>query len=233
MTTVNPALDAVLAMFAGSYKGEAKEETPKAPKAPKTPKTKKGSGTLHGAPPKVLNMAPAPTFNLPIQGTLDARGFIVKMRSNDRQEKIEAIHAYCGYSFAGNFGDQESAALAKAKREIRPLIVNPEEPFKARTITPTMAGFTVGLPDGTAREIANLLGREKMAQDTLVEQMKIADDKSKGLTERSIALGIAEVEKARIAEIRADLATLCGVSDPRERWAIIDKLELHHWEPIE
>lgn len=209
MTTITPDLQSVLTMFAASYhKNEAPESSPKAPKAPKQPKAKKGSGTIGSAPPKVLNTSPAPTFNLPIQGTLDAKGFIVKMRSNDRQEKIQAIHAYCGYNFAENFGDQESSAIAKAKREIRPLIVNPNEPFKARTIAPSVAGFIAGMPDDLNKKIGHLLARERLSSDILVDQQKIADDTSRDSTERAIAAGMVAVEKERIKEIRAEIANL-------------------------
>ena len=64
------------------------------------------------------------------------------------------------------------------------------------------------MPDGTARKVSDLLARERLAAETMSAHEQVSHDSSKSVEERTIANGLAAVERERIAQIRADLATL-------------------------
>lgn len=213
------ALGLLLAKMAASYNRPEPPPVMMAPKAPKVAKPKKGSGSLHCAPPKVQHDTAPPTIAIPATGSLDGEGFVSAMlatydkvdgkkRIPTRDEKIQAIAAYIGYDFGGCYGTQESAAYAKAKREKRSVSVNPAEPFKAKSVLPTMAGFIAGMPQEEAKKIGDLLGRERIYQDNLVDLVKKQDEFKVDLSQE------IRVEKARIAKIHADLAAFGKLFSP-------------------
>ena len=124
-----------------------------------------------------------------------------------RNDMIKAIHAYCGYDNSRNFGSQDQEARAKASRELsgKAIVVGPtreEQKAAARS----MQGFIHGLPDHKARHLQNLLGRETAAVDAMLAHEKDANDSQRSAADRVLSAGLAEVERERLAAIRADIA---------------------------
>ena len=59
-----------------------------------------------------------------------------------------------------------------------------------------------------ARRIANLEGREVAAVDAMLSHQRDADDTSRSDAERNLSAGLAEVERERARQIRADIQSL-------------------------
>lgn len=149
---------------------------------------------------------PMTVIALPPTGTHDARGFLLAMRSaKTRDEMIVAIAGYCGFDRAGDFGGQELAARMKAQREMRgaPKAL----PRPVNSAVPSVAGFVAGVPDMAARKVLDLLAREKLAAQAISEHEQVAGDESVDAPTRSYHSQLLVVETARLAQIRADLAS--------------------------
>jgi hypothetical protein len=135
------------------------------------------------------------TAPLPTAGTLSAKDYIVTMRrASDRDSKIRAIAAYCGFDNRGDYASQEYTATAKAHRELRGNPAPLSRPVHSGSVT--VAGYISGTPDHAAKNRANLLAREVAAVDALIEWEKQGN------------AGMVQVETERLAQIRADLAVL-------------------------
>lgn len=155
---------------------------------------------------------------------LNAREFLLAMRNagqrrNDtgrlytdqskvREDSIQAIHAYVGYDPEQLFGVQESAARTKAQREMGVGLPNPKAPtkFEAHRANRTLAGYVHGMPDSQARQIEDLLGREKLAASEMLRHKKESEDDTRPIEAREISLGMVDFEEDRLMSIRADLA---------------------------
>jgi len=113
-----------------------------------------------------------PTIELPAMGTLDAGGFQLAMRrATDDDAKRKALAGFCGVNMGKPLGPQIDAADMKARRELRPIMVDPSEPFKAiiRPIAPSVQGFIAGMPRPEERLMAQIKALE------LVKAGEIAD----------------------------------------------------------
>lgn len=142
---------------------------------------------------------------LPEKGSLDAKGFLVACRkAKSRDEVICAIAGFVGYDARRDFGSQEMEAKLAAQRAMRP--VAPLAAPYQRTTVPSIAGFVAGMPDHRRRALHNLLAREQLAAEKLAEHSKLAADEKLSLAERALNDGLAQVEKARLEQIRADIA---------------------------
>lgn len=160
---------------------------------------------------------------MPERNTLDAKSFIAAVkaagrRQNDqgkfftdtrevRNDLIKAIHAYVGYDQSLSFGAQDTAARAKASRELsgKTIVVGPSrEELKAASRS--AAGFVAGLPDHKARRLQDLVGRETAAVDAMLAHERDANDKARSTADRLLSQGLADVERERLASIRADIA---------------------------
>ncbi len=138
----------------------------------------------------------------------DANGKRHFVKDEERQDKIRAIDGYVGYNPKGDFGSQELAARSQAARELRgtPLASGPER-HEIRRAQASVTGFVAGIPNGTDRTIADWQARERLAVETLIEQEKLAKN-APTEQERAKAAAFAQLERDRLAAIRADLKTL-------------------------
>lgn len=142
-----------------------------------------------------MNNAPAMSLN--------AKGFIVAIRNaRSRDEKISAIASYCGYNHKEQFGDQELAAMMRAKRELNPIAVSTEK--KA----PLRAGYVKGLPDRSSTLLGDLLGREKLAVEARSAEVCQARNRSLSWEERHYHMAKARIENSRILNIRQEINLL-------------------------
>lgn len=165
---------------------------------------------------------------LPTAGTLEAKGFVLAMRnagrrtnekgvsftdqSKVREDKIRAMAAFGGYDTTGNFGAQELDSLAKANREIKnpPRYTGPTRQ-EQRQINRSLSGFQAGLPVPIKTVLDNLLAREVVAVEAMLEHEKIAGDfDNRSQAERELAEGMADFERNRLEAIRADIRRLVG-----------------------
>lgn len=192
------SIDGFLSALAGSYQEpEVKAKVAKAPnKAPKDPKDST----------KVEAPVTGPKIDLPSPGSIDAKEYILRMRkAMDRDSKIAILAAYCGYDSCSPFGPQESSANDRAKRELRPLKVDPTEPFKARSILPSASGFIAGMPEEKSRRLGNLLAREKVAAASLSDHLKVINNPESSLSDRETAENFFRLESERIRVIREEI----------------------------
>lgn len=187
---------------------------------PKSKKSasKSGSKGEQSAPihdgPKVFGVT------MPERNTLDATSFLsacktAGRRINDkgipftdpkevRNDLIKAIHAYIGYDNRRDFGSQDIEARSQAQRELRGVAPGPTRDEK-RAASRTVGGFVAGLPDHKVRALANLRAREVAAVEAMIEHDKGASDAKRSTADRLLSQGLADVERDRIAHIRADI----------------------------
>lgn len=187
------------------------------------PTSKKGAKASKGEQAAPIHDKPTVFgVTMPERNTLDAKGFLQAMlnagkRRNDngilftdsrevRNDQIKAIHAYCGFDTRRDFGSQETEARAKAQREIRGFKVTGPSREELKAAARSATGFIAGLPDHKARHLQNLLGRETAAVDAMLQHEKDSRDESRSAADRVLSAGLAEVERERVAAIRADIA---------------------------
>lgn len=84
--------------------------------------------------------------------------------SLQREDVVNAIHAYIGYDSRQNFGEQEARARQSALREIHP--VKAEE-YKRCAIKPTIAGYVAGMPNAEKRLADNIQAKVALTIDEL------------------------------------------------------------------
>lgn len=137
-----------------------------APKSSKVSKAPKASAPIQD-PNAGKSMTPG--LALPDRNTLDAKSFLLTVRrAKDRNEVIQAIHAYCGYNPSGNFGTQEQEARAKAQREIRGVNTAGPSLAEKRQANRSVAGYVAGMPDPSQRILSNLRARETAAVEAMI-----------------------------------------------------------------
>lgn len=179
------------------------------------------------------------TSNVPFHsvfaGTLDAIEFTQQVRTagmrtddngrtffdknEERPDLIKLIDLFIGYDPNKDFASQELAARTLAARKMRggPSASGPERP-EIRRAQASISGFVSGIPDNTAKSIANLKARERLAVDQLLEQDKLSQGLRKSedgksffsdplLTdqEKGKAAAMAQLERDRLVQIRLDL----------------------------
>lgn len=139
-------------------------------------------------------------------GSVAGAGFMKLYRSaKNRQEVIEAIDLYIGYNAKDSFAAQELRAKQQAANELNPHRLTASGVSK---VSPTVQGFIAGLPDTTAKHRENLLARERLAADLMIQHEKSAAEFPYESAERKLHEGLAEVECQRLQAIRHDLAQL-------------------------
>jgi hypothetical protein len=157
------------------------------------------------------NTAPAPTcLALPEAGSLSPQEFIVAMRrAKNRDEQVRAIAGYTGYSSTELFGTQEMNARLSANRAITPhKTLNFTMPKEEHNAWRSVAGTVAGMPDDSAKRLANLQAQER---ETTEERCKwIAEYNNEGLSwaDRITAKGLFDVAGERLESIRKDIASL-------------------------
>jgi len=142
--------------------------------------------------PKVFGVA------MPDRNTLDAKGFLMACRDagkrsfqtvNEvtgevtsvvkrderevRNDLIKAIHAYCGYDNGRDFGSQDTAARAKASRELsgKPIVLGPSRE-EQKAAERSMTGYVHGMPNYMASKVAELTARETATAEELIDARK-------------------------------------------------------------
>lgn len=213
MTTSSPDFSAataadIIALLTASYrrpelpvklvdapvKGQSKLARIKQEKA-----SQDGSQAAPKSPPLV-------TIPLPASGTLMARDFLISMRrASDRDSKIRAIAAYCGYDVRETYGSQELTATMKAQREVRGNPVALSMPV--HSCLPSVKGYVAGLPSPLETRKADLIAREQVSAAEMAQHLELART---ALSEenREWHTGMAKVEEDRIASIRRDLSEM-------------------------
>jgi len=93
-----------------------------------------------------------------------------------RNDLICAIHGYVGYDPTGNFGAQETAARAKAMRDLRINVVHAgKERAIVKSAAASLHGFVAGLPDHAARQLADLRGQAVKEAEALAAFITLGD----------------------------------------------------------
>jgi hypothetical protein len=202
---------------------KAARSAPKSPKAHKVsaPSVKVEETTTTGK----MNSAPmVQTDPLPSPGTIDASSFMLAVRNagkrktpegrpffdkkEERGDMIRAIAGFIGYDPTANFGQQETAARATAMRETHPVIAG-QDRTETKVLLASVKGFIHGTPDHKARTMANLKAREVLAADTMIDHEKSAETATTE-QDKGMSFALAQVEKERLIQIRADIALLGG-----------------------
>ena|ERR1700722_16570094 len=165
---------------------------------------------------------------LPSPGSLEAKGFILAMRNAGRrmnekgfpytdstkvrEDKIRAMAAFKGFDSTGNFGAQEVQSLATANREIKnpPRYTGPTRQ-EQRAINRSLSGFQAGLPVPVKTKLEDLLAREVVAVEAMLDHEKQAADlDNRSQAERELSEGMADFERERLASIRREIKMLVG-----------------------
>lgn len=157
-------------------------------------------------------------------GTLNAGDFIMAMRKagqrrNDKGafytdpkevmgDKIKAIQAYCGYDSRLNLGGQEQSALTRAQREMKPAPILGLTRAEQREKSRSLVGRNTALPDHNARKLADLKAREVAAVESMIQHEKAGRDMARSDNDRMLSDGLAQVERERLIQIRADIQSL-------------------------
>lgn len=197
------AQNAALAFMQRQQAGESSSTETSAPKERKlrvVKAPKESHPSVNGA--KLVSV-PGIEFKLS-PGSYDARGFMIAWRrAKDRNEQIQAIAGYTGYDNRAVFSINEYTAMSTAKKALAPAhqltVVKPVVETK---------GYVAGLPDNQLKRISDLVGREKLAADTLIAHELAASNLTEGSSEQLTALAMADIERERLVSIRADLSLL-------------------------
>lgn len=203
MSKRSHSIDAALAFLVSKNIGEQRIHIPEAPKVKKAKQEKKKGE------PTVKVVGPPEGF---VSALTPAEFLQTIRRANTRDEKIKAIRDFQGFYDKGDaFGSQEWRAMEKAKRALINLPpVDPNVPFRrSGTVDPSVKGFVAGMPNGAEKELRNLMSREQLAIDAMVEhELKAKEATSE--EEKSLLNGLARVEWARLNQIRKDRRRLEG-----------------------
>lgn len=174
------------------------DKEPKAHRQPKAPKERKAKKLREEKEvPHLPKSAPPPWATIQ-PGSVQAAGFLtMSRRAKNRQESIEAIHAYIGYDMAKDFGTQEYQAKAQAARELKPITYKPKTQA-------TVEGYVAGMPNGSEKFRQNLKARERVAVEGIIEHSKAAESADNEF-DKTLHAGLAQVEAERMRVIRMDL----------------------------
>jgi len=147
---------------------------------------------------------------LPLPGTYDAKGFLFAWRkAHGRDEQIAAIAGYVGWDPSGNLGSQEYSARTKAHREIRGMVdTSGPSVAEIRSAKLSAVGYVAGMPQSDQRIMGDLIARQALAVQSIVDYTKDSEDPSKTESERTLAAGLLAIERERLSVIRKDLAKL-------------------------
>lgn len=180
------------------------EKAPKAHRQPKAPKERKLKALkAEKEVPNLPKSAPPPWATIQ-PGSVGPEGFLKLLRNaKNRNESIEAIHAYTGYDMAKDFGTQEYQAKAQAARELKPITYQPK-------VKATAQGYVAGMPNNGAKFVQNLKARERVAVEGIIEHTKAAEGSSDEF-DRTLHEGLAQVEAERARHIRLELDQSRGV----------------------
>ena len=156
------------------------------------------------------NTAPAPTCEaLPEAGSLSAQDFIVAMRrAKNRDDQVRAIAGYVGYSTTELFGTQEMNARLSANRAITPhKTLNFTMPKEEHNAWRSVAGTVAGMPDDSAKRLANLQAQERETTDERCKWIADYNNESLAWKDRITAKGLFDVAGERLESIRRDIAS--------------------------
>jgi hypothetical protein len=171
-------------------------------RAVKAPKESDTATTFPSSNGRELVSVPGIAFKLS-PGSYDARGFMIAWRrAKDRNEQIQAIAGYTGYDNRAVFSINEYLAMSTAKKALyshQLTVVENKQETKS---------YVAGLPDNQLKRISDLVGREKLAADTLIAHELLASNLVEGSAEQLTSLAMADIERERLVSIRADLSQL-------------------------
>lgn len=171
------------------------------------------------------SVAPGPIAPpLPVKGTLDAASFMQAIRQagrrvNDkgvsytdqnevRGDTIKAIAGFIGWNPRESFGSQEQNARAMASRMLSKRQDHGMTREELRSASRSLTGYVAGMPDRIARCVDNLKARAVTATEAMIQHEKDSQDMSRGTQARLLSEGLAQVERERIEQIRADIRAM-------------------------
>jgi hypothetical protein len=138
------------------------------------------------------NPLPPPVSDpLPQAGTLTAREFIVAMRSNNRQEQIKAIAGFVGFDSRQLFGAQETMARMQANRVLSGQKLVIRTPTETHNAYRSVQGYCTGMPDHSAKRLADLKAKEVEAIESIVQYESVGN------------VIMAEEHRVTLSQIRA------------------------------
>ena len=153
-----------------------------------------------------LSVKTGPATVLPPVGSLGPKGFLSMMRSSKTlNEKILAIHAYCGYDTSGVFGSQEMAAMLKARNELKPVDTSGTTAEERRSAAVSLSGYVAGMPDNSKKILSDLQAREINAAEERDSHVKASRNPALTDEERKFHAGMAALEHKRMLNIRAEM----------------------------
>lgn len=219
MSSTNTAIDLALASMLASYinpePATSAEVSAKVVKAA-TAKARetKGSKPLasNGAQAKVVTpkVQPAltgdpksPEYQAKLVAT--APIFLQALRKAEtRNDRIEAIALFVGFDHSQDFGSQEMRAKMLAQSAGK-TYTGPSRQ-EQRVLQASVRGYVAGVPDHKERAKADLLARERLAVETMLECEKRASEATTD-QERMVQSALAMAERERLTHIRRDLAS--------------------------
>jgi len=206
MSNRSRSIDAALAFLVSQNIGEQRVNIPEAPKEKKAKREKSVKGAA-----QVKVIGPPEGF---VSSVTPAEFLFTMRHAVNRDEKIAAIRAFRGfYNRAGDFGAQEFETLQLAKRKLINLpAVDCSQPYRRNgTVDPSVKGYVAGIPDGVEKALRNLHSREQLAIDAMVEH-ELKAKEAISAEEKSLLIGLAKVEWARLSQIRKERMQLEGKS---------------------
>lgn len=150
-------------------------------------------------------------FILPAVGSLDAKSYMKCMvRATDRNARIAAIAGYVGYDTTLSYSANELSANMSAKSVLYGKVTALPRPVHSAPTSPTLAGYVSGMPNATAKKMADLQGREVVAAETMLDYNKQAALHLERGDQANAhhAATMAQVECERLEQIRRDLTSL-------------------------
>lgn len=166
--------------------------------------------------------------NLPKKGTYDAKGYMLAMRNaKDRDGKLAAIAGWIGYDPKANYAEQELAANFAAKRELRPIVTGGTTLAEERAAKRSALGFVKGMPDAHQVKVDDLLAREKLATNVMLEQQKLCDIATANGDEKQAThhAALALLEQERLDHIQREVLAFIG-DRPTPNFAKIRSLHI-------
>lgn len=192
------AMDRMLAKMASSYIVTETVDKPKGNKPAKPAKVAQQAPTsiVTGAVLAPSSNPDSPVITgpvLPLQGTYDARRFMLAVRgAKSRNDKIVAIAGFVGYDHRESFSANEARANFQARKDLVGVTAGKDRTQRSADLS--VKGYVKGMPDLIQGKIDNLKARERLVISQLSEANKRSQDESLSPDERE--------------EARAELRTL-------------------------
>jgi hypothetical protein len=147
-----------------------------------------GKNNANAPPPQVVVLLKP--------GVYSATDFMRHYRhAKSRDERIQTISGFTGYTHQNDFGMQERHALSTAKQAIHGVVKSLTR-HEQRVIDNSLAGYIAGLPDHDQKRVQDLLGRERETVELILSYQKEGSE------------ALAQYQEQYLEQIRATLSLL-------------------------